>query len=336
MKRHARTLPLFITMVAMLAFAAPGYGALAKPTVTAPTNGASYNTLPHFSWNPVTGADHYEFQIAADAAFTSSVLGFGQDDFITKNTTATVLKTLPNGTYYWRVRAQSLTGSSQSAWSDTQSFTMAWSSTPSPTSPTNGASLVYPQPLLLNWSNVAGAQKYRLTVATDPALGSVLSGYPVDTSATSFSPSARLANGTYYWAVQPIDAEGRAGAQSPIWHFTWNWPTDTSLTVTDLDPSSQVYDPQFSWDPVAGAAKYEIEINSDEGFASGGKVCCSNTTISTSFTPSTLLPADTYYWRVRAIDSSGHAGDWNVGHVHDRVRHWQRRHHQPAHARQPV
>jgi len=99
MKRHARTLPLFITMVAMLAFAAPGYGALAKPTVTAPTNGASYNTLPHFSWNPVTGADHYEFQIAADAAFTSSVLGFGQDDFITKNTTATVLKTLPNGTY---------------------------------------------------------------------------------------------------------------------------------------------------------------------------------------------------------------------------------------------
>jgi len=240
------------------------------------------------------------------------VLGFGQDDFITKNTTATVLKTLPNGTYYWRVRAQSLTGSSQSAWSDTQSFTMAWSSTPSPTSPTNGASLVYPQPLLLNWSNVAGAQKYRLTVATDPALGSVLSGYPVDTSATSFSPSARLANGTYYWAVQPIDAEGRAGAQSPIWHFTWNWPTDTSLTVTDLDPSSQVYDPQFSWDPVAGAAKYEIEINSDEGFASGGKVCCSNTTISTSFTPSTLLPADTYYWRVRAIDSSGHAGDWNV------------------------
>ena len=32
MKRHARTLPLFITMVAMLAFAAPGYGALAKPT----------------------------------------------------------------------------------------------------------------------------------------------------------------------------------------------------------------------------------------------------------------------------------------------------------------
>src|SRR4029079_1301092 len=85
MKRHARTLPLFITMVAMLVFAAPAYGALAKPTVTAPTNGASYNTLPHFSWNPVTGADHYEFQIAADAAFTSSVLGFGQDDFITKN-----------------------------------------------------------------------------------------------------------------------------------------------------------------------------------------------------------------------------------------------------------
>src|SRR3954453_17079358 len=115
MKRHARTLALFITMVAMLAFAAPGYGALAKPTVTAPTNGGSYKTLPHFSWTPVGGADHYELQIAADAAFTSSVLGFGQDDFITKNTTATVLKTLPNGTYYWRVGAPELNGRARAA-----------------------------------------------------------------------------------------------------------------------------------------------------------------------------------------------------------------------------
>jgi hypothetical protein len=149
MKRHARTLPLFITMVAMLAFAAPGYGALAKPTVTAPANGTaatppSFNTLPHFSWNPVAGADHYEFQIAADANFTSSVLGFGQDDFVTKNTTATLAKTLPNGRYYWRVSAWNLTGSSQSAWSDTQSFTMAWSSTPSPTSPAGPPSTLPP------------------------------------------------------------------------------------------------------------------------------------------------------------------------------------------------
>ena len=249
MKRHARTLPLFITMVAMLAFAAPGYGALTKPAVTAPTSGASYNTLPHFSWNPVAGADHYEFQIAADAAFTSSVLGFGQDDFITKNTTATVAKTLPNGTYYWRVRAQSLTGSSQSAWSDTQSFTMAWASTP--------VAHLADERRVADLSAAAAAElvgrRRRTEVPADgrhrPRAGLGAERLPIDTSATSFSPSARLANGTYYWAVQPIDAEGRAGAQSPIWHFTWNSPTDTSLSVTDLDPSSQVYDPQFSWDP---------------------------------------------------------------------------------------
>src|SRR5262249_48142165 len=142
--------------------------------------------------------------------------------------------------------------------------------------------------------------------------GSALAGYPVDTAATQFSPSGRLANGTYYWAVQPIDAEGHVGAQSAVWSFTWNWPTTTNLTVTDLDPSSQVYDPQFSWDPVPGAAKYEVEVNSDVDFGQGGKVCCTNPTIATSFTPSTLLPADTYYWRVRAIDPAGHAGVWNV------------------------
>ena len=69
MKRHARTLPLFIIMVAMLAFAAPGYGALTKPTVTAPTNGGTFDTLPVFAWTPVAGADHYQFQLAADSGF---------------------------------------------------------------------------------------------------------------------------------------------------------------------------------------------------------------------------------------------------------------------------
>ena len=78
-------------------------------------------------------------------------------------------------------------------------------------------------------------------------------------------------------------------------------------------------------EPGRRAAEYEVEINSAADFASAAKVCCSSTPISTSLAPSTVLPANTYYWRVRAIDANGHAGEWNVvrrrdtRHVHDAV-----------------
>src|SRR5207302_1843161 len=83
------------------------------------------------------------------------------------------------------------------------------------------------------------------------------------------------------------------------------------LLVTDLSTAAEVYDPQFSWAPVAGAARYEVEINSSVDFAPGSKVCCTGTTIATSLSPTTVFKDNVYYWRVRAIDPDGNAGVWN-------------------------
>jgi hypothetical protein len=85
--------------------------------------------------------------------------------------------------------------------------------------------------------------------------------------------------------------------------------------VTDLDPASEVYDPKFSWTPVPGAARYQVEVNPTADFAPGSTVCCSGTTIATSLTPTVVFKNDTYHWRVRAIDAQGDAGVWNVGPV---------------------
>src|SRR5919204_53306 len=75
----------------------------------------------------------------------------------------------------------------------------------------------------------------------------------------------------------------------------------------------QLYDAQFSWDPVAGAARYQVEINSSSDFAPGSKVCCDSPTIATSLSPTTVFKDNTYYWRVRAVDPDGNTGVWNVG-----------------------
>jgi hypothetical protein len=280
-----------------------------------PANGAVVNGMPAFGWNPVAGAEEYEFQIAADSGFNSPVLGQGKDDFRTKNTRATLIQTAPNGTYWWRVRAIGRNGAA-SAWSHGLSFRKNWGATTTLVSPVGGAAIVYPStPLTLRWSPVPGARKYLVYVATDPALGSLVSingsAQPVETTATSLTPAAALPQGTYYWAVTPMDAEGNRGTRSPVASFRWVWPSTTTVQVTDLAPAAELYDPRFSWDRVPGAARYEVEVNPSIDFAPGSKVCCTGTTINTSLSPTLVLPDNTYYLRVRAIDMDGHAGVWN-------------------------
>ena len=74
-----------------------------------------------------------------------------------------------------------------------------------------------------------------------------------------------------------------------------------------------MFDPQFSWDPVPGATKYEVEVNSSVDFAPGSKVCCTQLTTSTSLAPTVVFRDNTYYWRMRALDAAGNAGVWNRG-----------------------
>src|SRR5207249_8981133 len=123
---------------------APGVQAtLRAPAPLAPSSGARVALLPAFAWSAIPGADSYEFQIAADAGFNAPVLGTGQDRFFTKNTRATLRKTVPNGTYWWRVRATGR-GGRTSRWSLGRSLRKAWSAAAVLRSPTNGEAVSYP------------------------------------------------------------------------------------------------------------------------------------------------------------------------------------------------
>ncbi len=73
--------------------------------------------------------------------------------------------------------------------------------------------------------------------------------------------------------------------------FDWEWPSTVSgLTVTDTVDSTgdsyaddTIYEPRFSWDAVAGAAKYDVDISLDSNFATGSTTRYS--TIGTSLSP---------------------------------------------------
>src|SRR5438105_2313456 len=251
--------------------AGPARAALSRPTQTAPAEGAVSQFLPAFAWTSESGADKYEFQIAADPGMNSPVLGQGKDDFFTRNTRAALLKTVPNGTYYWRVRTVGPDGS-VSPWTSPRSFTKNWTLQPVTQTPTQGQTLSFPDsPVVLRWSAVPGAAQYLVSVASDPALGSLVFKYsnqddtngPPNVAANSAAISNALAPGTYYWAVQPVDAEGNRGVSAPVASFGWVWPSTPTPGVTDLDlvtPGYQTQVPIVTWDPVPGASGYEVDV----------------------------------------------------------------------------
>jgi protein-S-isoprenylcysteine O-methyltransferase Ste14 len=313
MRRVPRGAILVALAVASLVVASGAQARLRAPVPISPTAGAPVTSLPTFAWQPVPGADQYEFQIAADAGFNAAVLGAGQDRFFTRNARATLKKTVPNGTYWWRVRAAKK-GGNVSPWSRGRSIRKAWTAAAALQSPGNGAVVNYPlTPLKLSWSPVPGAAKYLVSIATDPLLGSLVGGAAVETAATSFTRTGALAPGTYYWGITPVDAEGNRGSPSQVWSFLWMWPSAITPHFADLVTEPEVVDPYFSWNPVPGAARYEVEVNSSRDFAPGSRVCCSTLVIGSSLSPTRVFRDNTYYWRVRAFDPDGNAGIWNQG-----------------------
>lgn len=309
-------------VLAALAVAGPAHAVVAGaggsapplvPALASPADDAVLDALPTFAWQPAAGADRYEFEIAADPGFNSPVLGAGLDQFQTRNTRATLKKTVPNGSYYWHVRSVSRAGE-VSGWSPTRSFRHAWLVAPTLLAPVNGAPVVHPSPLTLRWTPVPRAKGYIVSVATDPELGSLVGGRTLETVATTFSYSGVLAPGRYYWGVTPLDGGDHRGAPSAVGSFTWSWPSSMARAprVADFaDQHAEIFDPNFSWDPVPGAASYQVEVwSSDQPDL---KVCCDGTSIGTSLAPTLAFKDNTYFWRVRALDAGGHAGDWNDG-----------------------
>lgn len=299
-----------------------GAAALAAPRLINPADDAAVDSVPPFSWRRVKRAEQYEFQLSADARFRSTVASFA-----TRNTSATIDETLFDGTYYWRARAVNAAGTA-GKWSPTRSVRKRWPAEPALISPEPDAKITYPSvPLVLRWAPAPHAAKYEVAISTAPSLaGNIVTerGRPIELRGTSLAFPGALTPGRYYWAVTPLDAGGLKGRRSEIRSFEWSWPSTTATRLHDLwgdpDPATFV-DPQFEWDPIPGAARYDVEVNTSQDFAAGSKVCCSDPTTGTSLSPTQLLANNTdlpgaeegYHWRVRGIDLDGNAGQWNLG-----------------------
>jgi len=279
------------------------------PVLSAPLNNSiNLATSINLLWNASSGATSYNLQVSTSAGFGTLV-----QNITNLFSTTYGLTGLSQGTtYYWRVSANNISGTS--AWSTAWNFTTQQSITSAPQlqTPINDAPAISTTPTLA-WNPVAGATSYSLQVSQNANFSSfavVLGGI----TTTSYTVTAALNNNTkYYWRVNASN-----GQTVSAWSDTWNF---TTVPVAPGVPSllspanSTINLPlslELAWNQVSGATTYNLQVSNSSAFTT---VLYNLTNLTgTTYTVSGLSNNTTYFWRVSASNGAGagsYSGIWS-------------------------
>ena len=299
-------------VVVMLVASTVADARIGVPSLKEPRNKLSVQSLPAFRWGSVRRAASYQFEFSSVRNFSSGVAGFATGPIALTNTAISNDQTIPNGKYFWRVRAVSAKDV-PGRWSPMRTLIKHWDPRPTLNSPV-GTTINWPTSLpLFSWTAVKHAVNYVFEIGTDPSLAKLVYG-PINVQGPQYVFPGNLAPDTYYWAVQPIDAAGQMGRRSKVQSFTLNWPSQTTLTESNVAPDTTYEEPSFSWTPIPGASSYEIEVSTLPAYPTNSVILDSTGLIGTQYTAKNFFPNHTtLYWRLRAIDARGDAGTWNDG-----------------------
>ena len=234
---------LLAAALAAIAFlmAGPARAAVDRPTPTAPAVGATVQFLPALAWTPVKGADKYEVQVSADAGHgLARARRRARTTSSPRNTRATLTQTVPNGTYYWRVRAIGGDGS-VSPWTAPRSFKKLWTLQPTIQTPSSGASLTLPgepgRAPLDGRRREPRSTSSRSRAIPRSARSSSTTRTRTTRTARRTSPPPRPRSplrsrpAPTTGASCRIDAEGNRGVATPVQPFSWVWPSATTPHV---------------------------------------------------------------------------------------------------------
>jgi Big-like domain-containing protein len=182
--------------------------------------------------------------------------------------------------------------------------------------PTDAPNVVSPAPgasvggnPILDWDPVAGAIRYRVQVATSASFSTLV--FNVDTYNTRATPSTDLPLGPLYWRVAGMDGSNNLGPYGSS-NFTRNWGAAPVLTAPADDATLTFPDDPalLTWEPLAGARQYRVEVDDSSDFV-GADTFSTNNTSLTLTQPQTV--SQNFYWHVQGI--SGTAGvnsAWSV------------------------
>ncbi len=120
-------------------------------------------------------------------------------------------------------------------------------------------------------------------------------------------PDGLVPGTTYYWRVDEVEADGITKYKGHVWSFTV--PPRTAYDPDPVDGADLVdLEPILKWTPGFGAKLHTIFFG--ETYDEVDSATMGMPTGSTTYRPSPLKMAKTYYWRVDEFDGLGtHKGD---------------------------
>ncbi len=265
----------------------------AKPILLIPTSAkaasVSYNSIKT-SWAAVSGASGYEVYRAASSTGTYSLVGA-----TTTSTSFTNSSLTTNTTYYYKVRAYRMVGTTK-VYSGYSSVVYA---KPIPATPTSvkAASASY-NSIKTSWAAVSGASGYEVYRAASSTGTFSLVGST--TTSTSYTNSGLTTNTIYYYKVRAYRLVGTTKVYSGYSAIVSAKPipsVPTNFTVTRISSTSL----KLTWSVVSGASGYEMYRST----SSSGTYSLLKSTTSLYYTNTGLTTGSTYYYKARAYRTVG-------------------------------
>lgn len=256
-----------------------------------------------FAYSEALGATDYYFDVSTSPSFDSFVSGYQnrltnqQNDF-----RDTVTGLTGNTEYYIRMRAANSAGTSPNS---AAFFVLTLPAAPVAIAATS----VQNTSFTANWQPVGGSFTYRLDVSTDNAFGSFVSGYQnLAVNGESVSVTGLVAGTTYYYRVRAINSSGTSANSNVIDTATLAAipSAPTGLAALNIGQNSFT----ANWSAISGATSYRLDVSTNISFTS---LVLNNVEVTnTSRVVLGLSSGTQYFYRVRAVNSSGTSANSNV------------------------
>jgi hypothetical protein len=265
-----------------------------------PIEGSTSPRAPLFTWNPIAGKQSYFFILAKDPQFTNIVdYAFTKEPAYAPRTgSAAKTYTDESTSYYWAVLpATGANGSGAvgnpllAAFHDFKKASLP----PVQDLPVDGGSA--DGPVLFQWELAEGARKYHIQVDDQNTFSSPL--IDTTTDSTSFVSFTGLPQGTLYWRVQAQDENGISLNLTPTESFTHTLAAPTIASGPGINPVSGPDVPAWQWNPVDGAAKYEIEVKWEKN--AGSLTDQTWQTTADAWSAASMTGVGQFQWRVHAM-----------------------------------
>jgi len=262
------------------------------------------------NWNSTDRATGYKLDVATNNAFSVFVTGYNNKD-ITNTNNFNITGLTANTTYYYRVCAYNSGGTSAN------SGTITLTTIPYPPSPPTctSANSITQTSFTANWNASTGATGYFLDVAMDNSFTVFVTGCEnIDVlNVLNFNISGLAVNTYYYYRVRAYNTGGTSANSNTITVTTLLNPPPAPSAPTALSATG-ITQTGFTarWNTSSTATGYRIDIASNNSFTSFLSGYYDIDVGNVTSTPVTGLTAgSTYYYRVRAYNSSGSSNNSN-------------------------